>query len=182
MILCFARLKKSMLVKLFISPKFFIIGECTRSQLPPILKANCMLLRQENEQSRIIFQEWGRKPVWKWGVHWESTMFTINWRKTLLSQSLFLNCDHIEDLNRAVCSLIKSSDYQNFEIIIVENNSKDPATFAGYEKLKQQDPRIQIVAWDKSFNYAAINNFGVGYAKGTLLLFFKQRYRATGKK
>ncbi len=91
------------------------------------------------------------------------------------------NCDHIEDLNRAVCSLIESSNYQHFEIIIVENNSKDPATFAGYEKLKQQDSRIQIVTWDKSFNYAAINNFGVEYAKGTLLLFLNNDTKVLAK-
>jgi GT2 family glycosyltransferase len=54
---------------------------------------------------------------------------------------------------------------------VVENNSKDPKTFAYYETMKSENPAISVVTWkNKEFNYAAINNFGVSYAKGEYIL------------
>ena len=38
--------------------------------------------------------------------------------------------DHVEDLRRCVTSIIEKSTYDNYEIVIVENNSTEPATFA----------------------------------------------------
>lgn len=81
------------------------------------------------------------------------------------------NCDHIEDLDRAVKSLLLHSEYKNFEIIIVENNSKKEETFIYYEKLKKIDERIHILNWNAGFNYAAINNYAAKHAKGDFLLF-----------
>ncbi len=80
------------------------------------------------------------------------------------------NKDHIEDLELCLTSL-KKSDYQNYEVIIAENNSEDPETFAFYEKLMAEDPRIHTVTWEGSFNYSAINNFAAKSAKGELFLF-----------
>lgn len=79
--------------------------------------------------------------------------------------------DHEADLNRCVKSILEKSDYFNFEIIIVENNSELASTFENYEYLKSLDKRIRIVVWGDSFNYAKINNFAVEHAKGDLLLF-----------
>ena len=46
------------------------------------------------------------------------------------------NKDHTEDLDRCVRSLLATKEYTNFEILIIENNSEDQATFDYYEKLK----------------------------------------------
>lgn len=80
------------------------------------------------------------------------------------------NKDHIEELKVCVDSLRKKSDYKNYEIIIAENNSEQPETFAYYEELQQEDERIHVVTWDGIFNYSAINNFAAKSAKGELLL------------
>ena len=81
------------------------------------------------------------------------------------------NKDHADDLKLCLTSLVQKSNYRNYEVIIAENNSKDPATFAYYEKIQKEDGRIRVVVWEKEFNYSAINNFAAGYAKGDLLLF-----------
>ena len=44
------------------------------------------------------------------------------------------NMDHIEDLEKAINSILKSS-YKNYEIVVVENNSKNQETFEYYEKI-----------------------------------------------
>lgn len=81
------------------------------------------------------------------------------------------NSDHIDDLDRAIKSLIYNSEYKNFELIIIENNSKDNATFKGYQDLEETDNRIRVINWNGPFNYAAINNYAVEYADGEYLLF-----------
>lgn len=80
------------------------------------------------------------------------------------------NKDHIKELKACVDSLRNKSDYQNFEIIIAENNSKEPETFEYYLKL-QEDRRIRVLTWNGEFNYSAINNHAVQFAKGQLILF-----------
>lgn len=81
------------------------------------------------------------------------------------------NKDHIEDLGLCLTSLAEQSDYTNYEVIIAENNSTDPETFAYYEKLQKEDGRISVVVWEGEFNYSAINNFAVKHARGELFLF-----------
>lgn len=76
--------------------------------------------------------------------------------------------DHIDDLSKCLES-IKKSTYPNYEVIIVENNSEQQSTFDYYETLKQQE-NIRVVVWEKEFNYSAINNFGVQFAKGEYLV------------
>lgn len=78
------------------------------------------------------------------------------------------NKDHIDDLKKCLHS-IKDSNYSDYEIIIVENNSIQNETFEFYKSI--EDIRIRVVYWEGEFNYSAINNFGVGYAKGDYLLF-----------
>lgn len=80
------------------------------------------------------------------------------------------NKDHIKDLDKCLKSLGKCK-YENYEIIIVENNSVEPETFSYYNQIERENSKITIVYWKGEFNYSAINNFGVEYAKGSYLLF-----------
>ena len=78
--------------------------------------------------------------------------------------------DHSEVLKKCIDSVIAKSTYDNIEIIVCDNNSTRPETFAYYEELKK-NKKIKIVTWDKEFNFSAINNFARGYAEGQYLLF-----------
>ena len=79
------------------------------------------------------------------------------------------NKDHVEDLKRCVTSILEKSTYDNFEIIIVENNSETSEIKEYYETLKGNE-KIKIVTYEGGFNYSAINNFGVRYADGEYIL------------
>ncbi len=81
------------------------------------------------------------------------------------------NKDHKEDLELCLSSLLDKGTYQNLEVIVVENNSTDPQTFRYYEDLQKKRPNVQVVTWEKGFNFSAINNFGVEFSKGEYLLF-----------
>ena len=59
-----------------------------------------------------------------------------------------------------------------FELILIENNSKQPETFRAYERMQKEHPdNLKVVTWEgKGFNYSALNNFGEQYATGEYLL------------
>ena len=79
------------------------------------------------------------------------------------------NKDHAEDLKRCITSILEKSTYENFEIIVVENNSTEKAIFDYYEELKE-DKRITVVTYTGGFNYSAVNNLGVSHASGEYIL------------
>ena len=83
---------------------------------------------------------------------------------------IIANKDHKEDLERCITSIYEKSTYDNFEIIIVENNSTQEEIFSYYDKIKEFYGNLQVVTYEGSFNYAAVNNLGVSYATGEYLL------------
>ena len=81
------------------------------------------------------------------------------------------NKDHRKDLERCITSIMEKSTYENYEIIVVENGSGEPEIFEYYESLKERE-NIRVVSFDcgGSFNYSAVNNFGVENARGDYIL------------
>lgn len=85
---------------------------------------------------------------------------------------LIPSCDHASDLRTCVESIYRRSTYPDFEIIIIENNSKEPATFRYYDQLQKEHPEnLKVLYWQGTgFNYSALNNFGAKAATGEYLL------------
>ena len=83
---------------------------------------------------------------------------------------IIANKDHKEDLERCISSIYEKSTYDNFEIIIVENNSTEESIFSYYETIKHTYKNLQIVTYEGSFNYAAVNNLGVSHATGEYII------------
>ena len=81
------------------------------------------------------------------------------------------NKDHTDDLDKCIRSIEEKSTYKNVEYIIVENNSENKETFEYYDQLQKENSKVKVVTWDKEFNYSAINNYGVSFAKGDYYLF-----------
>ena len=80
------------------------------------------------------------------------------------------NKDHIVDLKRCIDSIYAKSTYENFEIIVIENNSKDIATFEYYKALQFAHDNLRVIYWKDEFNYSAINNFAATFAEGEYIL------------
>ncbi len=77
-------------------------------------------------------------------------------------------CDHRELLSPCMDALLAST-YGNLEIILVENNSKEPETFALYRELEQKG--VRVLTYDKpGFNFSALVNFGAAAATGAYLV------------
>jgi len=80
------------------------------------------------------------------------------------------NKDSKQYLESCIDSICNASTYDNWEILIIENNSELSETFEYYREI-EQDERISVITWHRDFNYSAINNYATDYAKGEYLLF-----------
>lgn len=99
------------------------------------------------------------------------TIFRIKYQLTGYPKIsiVIANKDHYEDLSRCITSILDKSTYENYEIIVVENNSTDRDIFDYYEEIRKH-PKITVVTYEGVFNYSKINNFGASFADGEFLL------------
>ena len=79
------------------------------------------------------------------------------------------NKEHLEDLTRCITSILERSTYDNYEIIVVENNSVSEEIAAYYNKI-QENPAVRVITYKGEFNYSKINNLGVSKAEGEYVL------------
>ena len=75
------------------------------------------------------------------------------------------------DLDTCIRGIEERATYKNLEFIVVENNSTKKETFDYYDRIQKEFSNVRVVNWEREFNYAAINNYGVTFAKGKYLLF-----------
>lgn len=99
------------------------------------------------------------------------TIFRIKYdlKERPLVSIIIANKDHVEDLSRCVESIINKSTYENYEIIIVENNSETKQIQEYYQEISKH-PKVRTVTYQGVFNYSKINNYGVSFAKGEYVL------------
>lgn len=79
--------------------------------------------------------------------------------------------DRIKDIKRCIGSIEWKSIYDNYEIIIADNGSKDEKTFMFYRELQEKFPKVKVVSYDGKPNRSSLLNFGASHAKGEYLLF-----------
>ena len=76
--------------------------------------------------------------------------------------------DRVELLRPCVESVLRSTTYEPFEIIVVDNGSTDRATLAYLRELELH-PSVRVLSYDQRYNYSAINNFAAQQAGGDFL-------------
>jgi GT2 family glycosyltransferase len=79
------------------------------------------------------------------------------------------NKDSKKYLKQCIDSIFEKTTHQNYEILIVENNSTSDEIFKYYDEITQNE-RVRLITYTGGFNFSAINNFGVRHAKGEHLL------------
>ena len=91
------------------------------------------------------------------------------------------NKDHTDDLDRCLTSLYKNAGYDNFEVLVIENNSTDPETERYYAQIPQKFANCRVVRYQGGFNFSAINNYGAQFANGEHLLLLNNDIEITSK-
>ncbi len=77
--------------------------------------------------------------------------------------------DRMDLLSVCLDGLLNKTNYANFEILIVDNNSTEAKTFE-YFKMVEKDERVRVLTFPGEFNFAAINNFATLEATGEILI------------
>lgn len=72
-------------------------------------------------------------------------------------------------LKTCIESILSKTTYKNYEILIVDNQSKDKRVIDYMNVLATKHKNIRILNYNKPFNYSAINNYAAGKAKGLIL-------------
>ena len=84
---------------------------------------------------------------------------------------LIPNKDHTDDLEKCLHSIWTKTEWDNYEVIVIENNSADPKTFDYYKETEKRYDGLKVVQYpEKGFNFSGINNFGRKFASGEYLL------------
>lgn len=86
--------------------------------------------------------------------------------------------DAVELLRQCVASLLERTEYPDFEVLIVDNQSVQESTHRFFDELAD-DPRVRILPYDHPFNYSAINNFAAARATGTVLVLLNNDIEVT---
>jgi GT2 family glycosyltransferase len=76
--------------------------------------------------------------------------------------------DRVDLLRICIASIKARTAYRRYEIVIVDNDSHEPAAVAYLAELARQDA-MRIVSYAQPFNYAAQCNLGVREARGALI-------------
>ena len=71
-------------------------------------------------------------------------------------------------VRQCIDSILSKTSYPNYEILLIDNGSDDPAALAYFSELNQHE-RIRVIRDDSEFNYSALNNRAVRQAKGELI-------------
>ena len=73
-----------------------------------------------------------------------------------------------EITKQAIDSILDKTTYQNYEILLVDNNSNDPTALEYFKELDKHE-KVTVLRYPYPFNYSAINNFAATHAKGEVI-------------
>jgi GT2 family glycosyltransferase len=76
--------------------------------------------------------------------------------------------DKVELLRNCIGSIRDKTEYERYEIIVVDNGSSEPETLR-YLEILRTTPDTRVLEWSAPFNYSAINNFAVAEARGEIV-------------
>jgi GT2 family glycosyltransferase len=76
----------------------------------------------------------------------------------------------LEILKPCLEGILQKTDYPNYEIILIDNNSDDPHTLQFLQSAASL-ARVKVIQDSGPFNYSAINNRATAAAQGSLLAF-----------
>jgi O-antigen biosynthesis protein len=76
--------------------------------------------------------------------------------------------DGLHLLKRCVDSILTLTDYDNYEIVIVNNQSSEVETQQYLEQVIA-DSRVRVLDYDQPFNYSALNNYAARRTSGEII-------------
>lgn len=79
--------------------------------------------------------------------------------------------DRLDLLRACLDGVLGLTDYPALEVIVADNDSREPETLAYLQSLGAREPRLHVAPCSGPFNFSAICNRAAGMAKGAHLVF-----------
>lgn len=77
--------------------------------------------------------------------------------------------DGFEILKQCLMSIYEKTDYANYEVLVVDNQTTCEKTLQLFELYCTKYSNFRVLKWDAPFNYSSINNYAVNKAKGSII-------------
>ncbi|ODP97427.1 hypothetical protein BGL48_14090 [Salinivibrio sp. SS3] len=77
--------------------------------------------------------------------------------------------DNVAITQQCVDSVLALTEYAEYEILLVDNQSQEPETLTWLQDIVKH-PKVNVVHYDEAFNFSAINNFAVEHARGEVVI------------
>ncbi len=77
--------------------------------------------------------------------------------------------DQVHLLQNCIESILNKTDYPSYEILLVNNQSRESATLAYLDQI-QQSENIRVIDYDREFDFSDMNNVAVTKAEGRYIL------------
>lgn len=102
----------------------------------------------------------------------EGTFFVKHQHKEEPKVSIIIPTkDQLPLLKACVDSIVDKTDYPNYEVIIIDNQSVEAETLGYFKALQQNNvSKVRVIEYAKRYNFSAINNFAVEQATGDYLV------------
>jgi glycosyltransferase involved in cell wall biosynthesis len=78
--------------------------------------------------------------------------------------------DNSSVLKKCIDSIVSKTTYQNYEIVIMDNQSREARTFE-YYKILESNPKNRVLRYDDRFNSSIINNYAVSQVDSRYVIF-----------
>lgn len=130
---------------------------------------NLHLIKQQRFALKKHFQRLGLNIVVKPGLLPYTHRLCYPLPEILPSVTLIIPTrDQVSILKKCIRSLLEITKYPKLKILVVNNRSKKRKSLAYFKQIKKSQ-NINVVNYDKPFNFAAINNFAVDRTKTELI-------------
>jgi glycosyltransferase involved in cell wall biosynthesis len=89
--------------------------------------------------------------------------------------------NQVDILKKCIDSLITYTDYNDFEVLVIDNRSDDPKTLEYLNQIKINNNNIRIIPDESPFNFAKLNNTAVKHCNSDIILFMNNDIQITTK-
>lgn len=79
--------------------------------------------------------------------------------------------DHVDMLSKLIKSIFEKNVYDNYEIVLLNNNSEEKETYEYFEKITSENAKVRVVDAPYQFNWSKLNNHGIREANGDVFIF-----------
>lgn len=101
------------------------------------------------------------------------TTYKVNWPSPVSPPSVAIiipTRDKKQLLESCINSILNLTDYGNYKIYVIDNNSQDSEAIRYLTKLHNENNKINVTHDSREFNYSALNNAAVGSIKEEFVL------------